>query len=127
MNLILLGFFGSFSSFGSLECRTENISFISVLKKPEPKFITVPSVRLVRFWFSVISVRFLGSGSFCPGLTVTAFAIAQLHCGGHLHDVVGLPAETMSADLELLTSGFDVAANFMLGVMSVEEIICDLP
>jgi hypothetical protein len=28
----------------------------------------VPSVRLVRFRFSVISVRFLGSGSFCPGL-----------------------------------------------------------
>jgi hypothetical protein len=54
-----------------LECRTENISFISVLKKPEPKFITVPSVRLVRFRFSVISVRFLGSGSFCPGLPET--------------------------------------------------------
>jgi hypothetical protein len=55
-----------------LECRTENISFISVLKKPEPKFITVPSVQLVRFRFSVILVRFLGSGSFCPGLTTAA-------------------------------------------------------
>jgi hypothetical protein len=43
-----------------------------VLKKPEPKFITVPSVRLVRFRFSVISVRFLGSGSFCPGLSPAA-------------------------------------------------------
>jgi hypothetical protein len=57
-----------------LECRTENISFISFLKKPEPNFITVPSVRLVRFRFSVISVRFLGSGSFCPGLAATEVA-----------------------------------------------------
>jgi hypothetical protein len=57
---------------------------------------------------------------------VTTFTIAQLHCGGRLHDVVGLPAETMSADLELLTSGFDAAANSVLGVVLVEEIIRDL-
>jgi hypothetical protein len=59
--------------------------------------------------------------------TVTAFAIVQLHCGGRLHEVVGLPARTTLADLELLTSGFDVAANSVLGVLSVEEIIRDLP
>jgi hypothetical protein len=47
--------------------------------------------------------------------TVMAFAIAQLHCGGSLHDVVNLPAGTTSTDLELLTSGFDVAANSVLG------------
>ena len=61
--------FGFFGFFGSLGWRTENNSFISVLKKPEPNFISVLSVRLVRFRFSVISVRFLGSGYFCPGLT----------------------------------------------------------
>jgi hypothetical protein len=60
--------FGFFGFFGSLGWRTENNSFISVLKIPEPNFISVLSVRLVRFRFSVISVRFLGSGSFCPGL-----------------------------------------------------------
>jgi hypothetical protein len=68
LNLVLTGFSVLSVFFGSLECRTENVSFISVLKKPEPNFITVPSVRLVRFRFSVSSVRFLGSGSFCPGL-----------------------------------------------------------
>jgi hypothetical protein len=60
--------FGFFGFFGSLGWRTENNSFISVLKILEPNFISVLSVRLVRFRFSVISVRFLGSGSFCPGL-----------------------------------------------------------
>jgi hypothetical protein len=55
------------------------------------------------------------------------FALVQLHYSDRLHEVAGLHAETTSANLELLTSGFDVAANFMLGVMSVEEIICDLP
>jgi hypothetical protein len=47
--------------------QTENNLFISVLKKPEPNFITVPLVRLVRFRFSVISIRFLGSRFFLPG------------------------------------------------------------
>jgi hypothetical protein len=43
------------------------------------------------------------------------------------HDVVGLPAGTTSADLDLLTSNFDVVANVVLGVVSLEEIICDPP
>jgi hypothetical protein len=70
--ILLVGLFtfGFFGFFGSLEWRTENNSFISVLKKPEPNFIMVLSVQLVRFRFSVISVRFLGSGSFCPGLSL---------------------------------------------------------
>jgi hypothetical protein len=38
---------------------------------------------------------------------VTTFAIAQLCCGGRLHQVVGLSAETTSGNLELLTSSFD--------------------
>jgi hypothetical protein len=66
--LIGLFTFGFFGFFGSLGWRTENNSFISVLKIPEPNFISILLVRLVRFRFSVISVRFLGSGSFCPGL-----------------------------------------------------------
>ena len=47
--LLLVGLFtfGFFGFFGSLEWRTENNSFISVLKKPEPNFILVLSVRLV--------------------------------------------------------------------------------
>jgi hypothetical protein len=57
---------------------------------------------------------------------LTAFDIAQLHCGGYLHEVVGLPAETTSLDLELLTIGFDATMNSVLSVVSVEEIICDL-
>jgi hypothetical protein len=73
--------FGFFGFFGSLGWRTENNSFISVLKKPEPNFISVLSVRLVRFRFSVISVRFLGSGSFCPGLVSMpdSGSISMLH------------------------------------------------
>jgi hypothetical protein len=59
--------------------------------------------------------------------TMTTFAIAQLHCGGRLHEVVGLPAETASTDLELLTSGLDTTTNSVLEVMSMEEIIRDLP
>jgi hypothetical protein len=71
--ILLVGLFtfGFFGFFGSLGWRTENNSFISVLKILEPNFISVLSVRLVRFRFSVISVRFLGSGSFCPGLSAT--------------------------------------------------------
>lgn len=57
----------------------------------------------------------------------TALANVQLHFGGHLHDVIGLPVGTTSTNLDLLTSDFDAAANAMLGVVSVEEIIYDLP
>jgi hypothetical protein len=57
---------------------------------------------------------------------VMAFAIAQLCCGDCLVEVPGLPTDAMSANLELLTSGLDVAANSVLRVVSVEEIICDL-
>jgi hypothetical protein len=57
---------------------------------------------------------------------VTTSAIAQLHCGDRLHDFHGLPTETTSANLEHLTSSFDVAANSVLGMVSVEEIIHDL-
>jgi hypothetical protein len=48
LNLVL----SVFSFFGSLVCRTEIISFISVLKKQEPDFI--------RFFGSVSSILFLG-------------------------------------------------------------------
>jgi hypothetical protein len=58
---------------------------------------------------------------------VTTFAIAQLHCRGRLRGVVGLPVETTSTDLELLTSGFNATTNIVLGVVTVEEIIFDLP
>lgn len=56
----------------------------------------------------------------------SAFAIVQLHYIGCLHDVVGLPVRTISANLEPLSSDFDVATNTMLRVVSVEEIIRNL-
>jgi hypothetical protein len=58
---------------------------------------------------------------------VTTFAIAQLHYGGRLRGVVGLPVGTTSADLELLTSGFNATENIVLRVVTMEEIIRDLP
>ena len=57
---------------------------------------------------------------------VTTFPITQLCYDDRILDVDGLPIETTSMDLELLTSGFDAMKNIMLGVVSVDEIICDL-
>lgn len=60
------------------------------------------------------------------GAAVDLF-IAQLHFNGNLRDVIDLPDGSMMADLDLLTGDFDTAANVVLGVVSVEEIIHDLP
>lgn len=56
-----------------------------------------------------------------------ALAIAQLHFSGNLHDAMGLPDGSTVVDLYLLTCDFDGATNVVLRVVSVEEIIDDLP
>jgi hypothetical protein len=53
-------------------------------------------------WGAPVPVEF---GIHCG--VVTTFAIAQLCCGGRLHEVVSLSAGTTSGNLELLTSSFD--------------------
>jgi hypothetical protein len=57
----------------------------------------------------------------------TDLAIAQLHSGGHLRGAIGLPIRSTSVDLELLTCDFGATVNVVLRVVSVEEIIRDLP
>lgn len=56
-----------------------------------------------------------------------ALAIAQLHFGGNLHDAIGLPNGSSVADLDLLVCDFNADVNTVLGVVSIEEIIHDLP
>jgi hypothetical protein len=56
-----------------------------------------------------------------------ALAIAQLHFAGNLRDAIGPPARSTTADLDLLAGDFDAAVNAVLRVVSVEEIICELP
>jgi hypothetical protein len=60
------------------------------------------------------------------GAAVALF-IAQLHFNGNLCYAIDLLDGSMMADLGLLTGDFDSAANVVLGVVSVEEIIHDLP
>jgi hypothetical protein len=56
-----------------------------------------------------------------------ALAIAQLHFVGCFRNVFDLPIRSALTYLDLLTDDFDVAANAVLRVVSVEEIIHDLP
>lgn len=58
---------------------------------------------------------------------VVAHAIVQLHFGGNLRDTIGLTDGSMVVDLDLLIGDFNAAVNVVLGVVSVEEIIHDLP
>jgi hypothetical protein len=60
------------------------------------------------------------------GAAVALF-IAQLHFNGNLRDAIDLLDGSMMVDLDLLTGDFNSVVNVVLGVVSVEEIIHDLP
>jgi hypothetical protein len=45
----------------------------------------------------------------------------------NLHDNIGLPDVSTTVDLDLLRGDFDATANVVLRVVSLEEIIHDLP
>lgn len=56
------------------------------------------------------------------GVTV-ALAIAQLHFGGELYNVIGLLEGAIAKNREHLMDDFDTAMNVVLGEVSMEEII----
>jgi hypothetical protein len=54
-------------------------------------------------------------------------AIAHLHFGGELCNVIGLLEGVIPKNLERLMDDFDTAMNVVLGEVSMEEIIHGLP
>lgn len=56
-----------------------------------------------------------------------ALAITQLNTGGDLHNAIDLSEGSSVEDLDRLMDNIDAAVNTVLGEVSMEERIHDLP